>query len=133
MLFRTNISKNHCWEISIENSLFIVLQELIGWKQSYTVLHTIELHFIQLIEYIFHFFIGDYQNALASHKQCVDLVRTQLNDSLQEAREIGNVGAVYLAIGDFDKAVECHTEHLKLAESLNNQVEAARAYSNLGM
>ena len=79
------------------------------------------------------FFIGDYQNALASHKQCVDLVRTQLNDSLQEAREIGNVGAVYLAIGDFDKAVECHTEHLKLAESLNNQVEAARAYSNLGM
>ena len=76
--------------------------------------------------------LGDYQNALASHKQCVDLVRTQLNDPLQEAREIGNVGAVYLAIGDFDKAVECHSEHLKLAESLNNKVEAARAYSNLG-
>ena len=72
--------------------------------------------------------IGDYQNALASHKQCVDLVRTQLDDKLQEAREIGNVGAVYLAIGDFDKAVECHMDHLSLAESLDNKVEAARAY-----
>ena len=27
--------------------------------------------------------IGDYQNALASHKQCVDMVKTQLNDKLQ--------------------------------------------------
>ena len=27
--------------------------------------------------------IGDYQNALASHKQCVDMVRTQINDKLQ--------------------------------------------------
>ena len=72
--------------------------------------------------------IGDYQNALASHKQCVELVRTQLDDKLQEAREIGNVGAVYLAIGDFDKAVECHMDHLSLAEALDNKVEAARAY-----
>ena len=60
------------------------------------------------------------------------MVKTQLNDKLQEAREIGNVGAVYLAIGDFDQAVDCHMEHLKLAELLNNKVEAARAYSNLG-
>ena len=58
----------------------------------------------------------------------MDLVRTQLDDKLQEAREIGNVGAVYLAIGDFDKAVECHMDHLSLAETLDNKVEAARAY-----
>ncbi len=50
----------------------------------------------------------------------------------QEAREIGNVGAVYLAMGDFDRAVDCHMEHLKLATSLGNRVEEARAYSNLG-
>ena len=31
-------------------------------------------------------------------------------------------------IGDFDKAVECHMDHLSLAESLDNKVEAARAY-----
>lgn len=46
--------------------------------------------------------------------------------------QVGNVGAVYLAMGDFDSAVECHTEHLRLAKMLGNKVEGARAYSNLG-
>ena len=50
----------------------------------------------------------------------------------QEAREIGNVGAVYLAMGDFDRSVECHMDHLKLATALGNRIEEARAYSNLG-
>lgn len=53
--------------------------------------------------------IGDYQNALASHKQCVQLVK-QMGNLLQEAREIGNVGAVYLGMGEFDLAVDCHTQ-----------------------
>ena len=75
---------------------------------------------------------GDYHNALASHKQCVELIRNHLNDRLAEAREIGNVGAVYLAMGDFDKSQECHMEHLGLAQALNNKTEEARAYSNLG-
>ncbi|KAI5635500.1 tetratricopeptide repeat domain-containing protein [Phthorimaea operculella] len=75
--------------------------------------------------------IGDYPNALASHKQCVQLVK-QMGDRLQEAREIGNVGAVYLAMGEFDSAVDCHTQHLRLARRLGDQVEEARAYSNLG-
>ncbi|KAK9746315.1 CHAT domain [Popillia japonica] len=90
--------------------------------------------------------IGDYPNALASHKQCVQLVKQMgdrlqeareignvgMGDRLQEAREIGNVGAVYLAMGDFDSAVDCHTQHLRIARRLGNQVEEARAYSNLG-
>lgn len=88
--------------------------------------------------------IGDYQNALATHKQCVQLVKqlgkfkehiiyvichykcyffgTNLGDRLQEAREIGNVGAVYLAMGEFDSAVDCHTQHLRLAKRLGNVV-----------
>lgn len=53
--------------------------------------------------------IGDYPNALASHKQCLQLVK-QLGERLPEAREVGNVGAVYLAMGDFEAAVECHME-----------------------
>lgn len=65
--------------------------------------------------------IGDYPNALASHKQCVQLVK-QMGDKLQEAREIGNVGAVYLAMGEFESAVDCHTQHLRLARRLGNQV-----------
>lgn len=65
--------------------------------------------------------IGDYPNALAAHKQCVQLVKQQ-NDKLQEAREIGNVGAVYLAMGEFENAVDCHNQHLRLAKRLNNKV-----------
>ena len=44
-----------------------------------------------------------------------------MGDRLQEAREIGNVGAVYLAMGDFDSAVDCHMEHLQMAKQLNNK------------
>ena len=73
----------------------------------------------------------DYPNALASHKQCVELMK-QLGNELQEARETGNVGAVYLAMGDFDNAVQCHMDHLSIAQRLANKVEEARAYSNLG-
>ena len=51
-----------------------------------------------------HTAIGDLPNALASHKQCVQLAK-QIGDKLQEAREIGNVGSVYLAMGEFDSAV----------------------------
>jgi hypothetical protein len=35
-------------------------------------------------------------------------------------------------MGDFDRSVDCHMEHLKLATSLGNRIEEARAYSNLG-
>ena len=35
-------------------------------------------------------------------------------------------------MGDFDRSVDCHMEHLKLAQELGNKVEEARAFSNLG-
>lgn len=41
---------------------------------------------------------------------------------MQEAREIGNVGAVYLAMGEFDSAVDCHNQHLRLARRMDDQV-----------
>ncbi|XP_030913277.1 tetratricopeptide repeat protein 28 isoform X2 [Geospiza fortis] len=75
--------------------------------------------------------IGDYPNALASHKQCV-LLAKQSKDELSEARELGNMGAVYIAMGDFENAVQCHEQHLKIAKELGNKREEARAYSNLG-
>ncbi|KAI4878611.1 hypothetical protein NFI96_019047 [Prochilodus magdalenae] len=75
--------------------------------------------------------IGDYPNALASHKQCV-LLAKQSKDQVSEARELGNMGAVYIAMGDFDNAVQCHEQHLTIAKALENKREEARAYSNLG-
>lgn len=76
-----------------------------------------------IICYLGHVYtaIGDYANALASHKQCVQLVK-QIGEVLQEAREIGNVGAVYLAMGEFESALDCHMQHLKLSKKLGNKV-----------
>lgn len=59
--------------------------------------------------------IGDYPNALASHKQCVLLAR-QSQCQLSEARQLGNMGAVYTALGDFTNAVQCHEQHLSIAK-----------------
>lgn len=42
------------------------------------------------------------------------------------------MGAVYIAMGDFENAVQCHEQHLKIAKDLGNKREEARAYSNLG-
>ncbi|TSM28109.1 Tetratricopeptide repeat protein 28 [Bagarius yarrelli] len=75
--------------------------------------------------------IGDYPNALASHKQCA-LLAKQRKDQLAEARELGNMGAVYIAMGDFASAVQCHEQHLDIAKVQGDKREEARAYSNLG-
>lgn len=63
--------------------------------------------------------IGDYPNALASHKQCVLLAR-QTQCQLSEARQLGNMGAVYTALGDFTNAVQCHEQHLSIAKVTAN-------------
>ncbi|KAH9419028.1 Tetratricopeptide repeat protein 28 [Dermatophagoides pteronyssinus] len=76
--------------------------------------------------------IGDLKNALSSHQQCLQIIRQLGGDPLAEAREIGNVGSVHLAAGEFDKAIEYHLEHVKLSKLLGNKSEEARAYSNLG-
>lgn len=59
--------------------------------------------------------IGDFPNALASHKQCVLLAR-QTQCQLSEARQLGNMGAVYTALGDFTNAVQCHEQHLDISK-----------------
>lgn len=54
-----------------------------------------------------------------------------MGDRLQEAREIGNVGAVYLAMGDFDSALDCHTQHLRIARRLGNQVTQPNCFEDI--
>lgn len=42
------------------------------------------------------------------------------------------MGAVYIAMGDFASAVQCHEQHLDIAKAQGEKREEARAYSNLG-
>ena len=65
---------------------------------------------------------GSLYNSWPFCLQCLELVRQQIDDKILEAREIGNVGAVHLASGDFDRAVECHLEHLQIAVNAGNKV-----------
>ena len=53
-------------------------------------------------------------------------------DNQAAGSALTSLGHVYTATGDFDKAQECHMEHLGLAQTLGNKAEEARAYSNLG-
>lgn len=108
-----------------------ITRRLYRWIKAYYVVHhcyfsSVKINKAKYNRFTGHVYtaIGDYPNALASHKQCVQLVK-QMGDKLQEAREIGNVGAVYLAMGEFESAVDCHTQHLRLARRLGNQVQYA--------
>lgn len=72
--------------------------------------------------------IGDYPNALASHKQCVLLAR-QMQCQISEARQLGDMGAVYTALGDFANAVQCHEQHLDIAKvCLQDSLTIVRAH-----
>jgi tetratricopeptide (TPR) repeat protein len=42
------------------------------------------------------------------------------------------LGNAHDFLGDFDKAVECHTQHLAIAQEVGDRAGEARAYGNLG-
>ena len=50
-----------------------------------------------------------------------------------EAREIGNCGAIYLALGAERSALTCHNEFLAIAQDMRNNALMAHAHSHLGV
>lgn len=49
-----------------------------------------------------------------------------------EGRTYGNLGNTYYLLGDFDAAIQCHQERLKIAREFGDKAAERRAYSNLG-
>ena len=56
-----------------------------------------------------------------------------LQNPTLEAREIGNCGAIYLALGAGRSALTCHNEFLALAQEMRNNALTAHAHSHLGV
>lgn len=49
-----------------------------------------------------------------------------------EGRTYGNLGNTYYLLGDFESAIQCHMERLKIAKEYGDKAAERRAYSNLG-
>lgn len=49
-----------------------------------------------------------------------------------EGRTYGNLGNTYYLLGEFDSAIRCHLERLKIAREFGDKAAERRAYSNLG-
>ncbi|CAF0777476.1 unnamed protein product [Brachionus calyciflorus] len=49
-----------------------------------------------------------------------------------EGRTYGNLGNTYYLLGDFESAIQCHLERLKIAKEYGDKAAERRAYSNLG-
>ena len=53
-------------------------------------------------------------------------------DRAAEGRTYGNLGNTHYLLGDFESAIECHNQRLKIAKEYGDRAAERRAYSNLG-
>ena len=60
------------------------------------------------------------------------LVLVSAKDRAAEGRTFGNLGNTYYFLGEFDSAIECHMQRLKIAKEYGDKPAERRAYSNLG-
>lgn len=56
----------------------------------------------------------------------------ELNDRLAIGRACGNLGNTYYLLGEFNVAVQYHTERLEMAKECKDKAAERRAHSNLG-
>jgi CHAT domain-containing protein/Flp pilus assembly protein TadD len=70
--------------------------------------------------------------AIQSWQQALKLYQ-QLQNRQREGATLGNLGAAYLALGDYRKAIEFLEPFLAIAKTTNNQLGEAQALSNLGI
>ena len=64
------------------------------------------------------------------YRETLKLVSTK--DRAAEGRTFGNLGNTYYLLGDFESAIECHNQRLKIAKEYGDRAAERRAYSNLG-
>ena len=68
--------------------------------------------------------------AVFYYEETLKLVSSK--DRAAEGRTYGNLGNTHYLLGDFDSAIECHHQRLKIAKEYGDRAAERRAYSNLG-
>ena len=51
---------------------------------------------------------------------------------MAEGAAFGGLGVVFDSLGEFEKAIDYHTQHLRIAKTIKNKDGEAIAYGNLG-
>jgi tetratricopeptide (TPR) repeat protein len=69
-------------------------------------------------------------NAIHYYRKTLEIVSNK--DRSAEGRTYGNLGNTYYLLGDFEAAIACHQERLKIAKEYGDKAAERRAYSNLG-
>lgn len=68
--------------------------------------------------------------AVFYYKETLKLVSSK--DRAAEGRTYGNLGNTHYLLGDFESAIDCHNQRLKIAKEYGDRAAERRAYSNLG-
>lgn len=68
--------------------------------------------------------------AIMYYRKTLQLVESK--DRAAEGRTYGNLGNTYYFLGQFDSAIECHLQRLRIAKEYGDRPAERRAYSNLG-
>ncbi len=68
--------------------------------------------------------------AVFYYEETLKLVSSK--DRAAEGRTYGNLGNTHYLLGDFESAIECHNQRLKIAKEYGDRAAERRAYSNLG-
>lgn len=60
-------------------------------------------------------------------------IRHEISDIPGECRAHGHLGAVHMALGNYNHAVKCYQEQLEGAQELQDCAVEAQAYGNQGI
>ena len=60
-------------------------------------------------------------------------IAKEVGDRAGGGRAYGNLGIAYQSQGDFNKAIEYHTQRLAIAKEVGDRAGEGRAYGNLGI
>ena len=74
--------------------------------------------------------LGEYDKAIEKIQKEID--NTETNDKLKIARARGNLGKAYIGAYDYQQAVVCFRDQMKLAQKIQDKKEQGRASENLG-
>ena len=79
-----------------------------------------------------YFRLGDIKSALKYVLEGIDYCKKN-NQAKMEANGYNRIAALYVGIGEYDKAFKCFEYELKIREAMNDSIYVADCYCNLGI
>ena len=74
---------------------------------------------------------GDATGALAEYEGCLATARS-LGNRQAEGAVLGNLGNAYFSLGQYQRAIEHHTQDLAIAKKVGDRAREGNAYGSIG-